>query len=534
MFYVQPPLRAFFLAGVLLAVLFLASDRTNPTFAADPPGVIIDRSPDPARVYIGSPTLAVLPDGSYVAAHDWFGPGTTFDTTAVLRSEDRGETWKQVATLDGQFWSNLFVHRENLYILGCGKRYGPMVIRRSDDGGRTWTTPTDSKTGVLRDDTEYHCAPMPVVAHGGRIWRTMEDNLAGGGWGYHFRALVCSAPEDADLLDASNWTATEPLASPDWVPRGWLEGNAVVTPDNRIVNILRVGQAGSEQAVILDVSPDGKKLSCDRDTALVPFPGGSNKFTIRYDPKSGMYWSLVNKEANPKAYRNVLTLTASKDLRNWEVRTIILRHYDSRNHAWQYPDWQFDGDDLIVASRTAWDGSHRAHDANFLTFHRIENFRDLTMDDAPDWLGTPPPPEVQLRDVTLGGLKHETDALRIEGTGVRLADFDNGKPSQANRTYTWQSIPDRFRGWKFTQTAGGERAMLSVTARRDGEIFITVAPDQPTIDTTGFTRIEDSEFHYTDGGRTKMAIFRREVQADETVIIPQGNWAGGLLLIPPR
>ena len=40
-----------------------------------------------------------------------------------------------------------------------------------------------------------------------------------------------------------------------------------------------------------------------------------------------------------------------------------------------------DSDDLVAVSRTAYDdyegGAHSAHDANFLTFHRIKNFRTL-------------------------------------------------------------------------------------------------------------------------------------------------------------
>jgi hypothetical protein len=38
-----------------------------------PPGVIIDRSPDFERVYVACPSIAILPDGSYVASHSWFG-----------------------------------------------------------------------------------------------------------------------------------------------------------------------------------------------------------------------------------------------------------------------------------------------------------------------------------------------------------------------------------------------------------------------------------------------------------------------------
>ena len=70
-----------------------------------PPGVIIDRSPAPSRVYIDSPSIAVLPSGDYVASHEFFGPGTINSRAAVFASKDRGATWQKVATLDDQLWS---------------------------------------------------------------------------------------------------------------------------------------------------------------------------------------------------------------------------------------------------------------------------------------------------------------------------------------------------------------------------------------------------------------------------------------------
>ena len=49
-------------------------------------------------------------------------------------------------------------------------------------------------------------------------------------------------------------------------------------------------------------------------------------------------------------------------------------------------DWQFDGEDIIAACRTAFDdaegGAHNNHDANYLTFHRFANFRRLTQADS--------------------------------------------------------------------------------------------------------------------------------------------------------
>ena len=48
-------------------------------------------------------------------------------------------------------------------------------------------------------------------------------------------------------------------------------------------------------------------------------------------------------------------------------------------YGFQYVDWQFDGKDIVFVSRTAWrdktGNPPRQHDANYMTFHRIRNFR---------------------------------------------------------------------------------------------------------------------------------------------------------------
>ena len=83
----------------------------------------------------------------------------------------------------------------------------------------------------------------------------------------------------------------------------------------------------------------------------------------------------------PAAYCNNLTLVSSSDLRNWKAYSPLLYHADTRKHAWQYVDWQFEGDDLVFASRAAFDdslgGAHTAHDGNYLTFHRIIDSQSL-------------------------------------------------------------------------------------------------------------------------------------------------------------
>lgn len=364
------------------------------------PGVVITHRPASTGIYVGSPSLAVLPDGRYVASHDEFGPASTEHTRAVshvFRSEDHGATWKEIAAIHGAFWSSLFVHRDALYLLGPDKHHGNVVIRRSRDGGVTWTSPDDPNTGLLRENGEYHCAPMQVIEHRGRLWRTMERRDPPEAWGANYRAGMMSLAVEADLLHATNWTWAEFLPSArEWNAGdmgGWLEGNAVVAPDGHLVNLLRVHtRSPDEKLAWVNVSADGKALSFDPLTGFVAFPGGAKKFVIRRDPRAGIYFGLASivldrhRRENPSGIRNALALVASTDLRRWGTRCVLLYHPDTARHGFQYPDWQFDGDDLIAVVRTAFDdeegGAHNAHDANYLTFHRWPRFRELTQADS--------------------------------------------------------------------------------------------------------------------------------------------------------
>ncbi len=366
-----------------------------------PPGTVICHSPASSGLYIGSPSLALLPGGDYVASHDFFGPRSgehDLATTRVFRSSDRGRTWRLASVVEGAFWSSLFVHRGALYLLGPDRHHGRVLIRRSADGGRTWSRPTDDRSGVLRTGLQHHGAPVPVIEHQGRLWRAMEWRNPPEAWGVNYRAGVLSAPADSDLLDAANWTTSEFLPSDRTWNHGdmgaWLEGNVVVAPDGRLVNLMRVDTRGlPEKAAILDVAADGRSLAFNPDTGFIDFPGGAKKFTVRPDPAGGGYWTLASvvprgwhTAGKPARIRNTLALASSADLRQWKVQCHLLHHVDYHNHGFQYVDWHFDGPDIVAACRTAHDdgmgGAHNAHDANFLTFHRIRGFRRLTMEDS--------------------------------------------------------------------------------------------------------------------------------------------------------
>ena len=107
------------------------------------------------RSYLGSPSLARTGSGDLVATHDYFGPGAPLNhqgeefLTTVYRSRDDGRTWMRVTHIAGAFWSGLFLHQDRLFLLGTSQGYGSIVIRRSDDGGNTWTHPGDEQSGLL-------------------------------------------------------------------------------------------------------------------------------------------------------------------------------------------------------------------------------------------------------------------------------------------------------------------------------------------------------------------------------------------------
>ena len=364
------------------------------------PGVVVAYSPASSGKYIGSPSLAILPNGDYVASHDFFGPESNEHkraTSKIYTSSNKGKSWMEIAEIDGAFWSKLFVHQGTLWLIGFDRHHGNTLVRRSDDGGKTWTKPTNSTNGLILEG-EYHCAPMPIIEHNGRIWRAMESAMGPiKKWGKRYGAFMLSAPVDADLLQADSWTSSNILYYDstylDGNFGGWLEGNAVVDKEGQIWDMLRVDDRSTleEKAARVKISADGKKATFDPATGFIPFPGGSKKFTIRYDEKSDLYWTIANvipesvkkenKGKNPASIRNTQALFSSPDLINWEQKKVLLQHEDVKKHGFQYLDWVFNGKDILFLSRTAYDdgvgGAHNNHDANFLTFHKIKKFRKI-------------------------------------------------------------------------------------------------------------------------------------------------------------
>lgn len=356
------------------------------------PGVVVAHQPAASGKYIGSPSICILPDGAYLAAHDFFGKGNPENESVIYRSDNKGKSWEKIAQLR-QFWSVLFVHKGDVYFMGPAKANGDIVIRRSADGGFTWSEPEDERSGIILRG-QFHCAPTPVIEQKGRLWRTFEDASGGTEWPKRYGAFMLSAAIDADLLQAASWRKTNAVGFDSTYLnntfKGWLEGNAVAGPKGHILDVIRVHTLSKEQEYIalIDIDKNGNIASFNPAAGFVALSGGSKKFTIHYDKTTKRYWTIVNYVL--PAYkgivqldrvRNTQVLCSSKDLQQWQYHQIILNHADYTVHGFQYVDWTFDGKDIILLSRTAYDdadgGAQNYHNTNYMTFHRIEDFRRL-------------------------------------------------------------------------------------------------------------------------------------------------------------
>lgn len=399
--------------------------------------VEIKYQPERSVTFLGSPSIARLPDGALLVTHDYFGNGCPRNhedeesLTSVYRSEDDGATWRNVTHLMNAYWSSLFVHGGAVYLLGVSQQYGSIVIRRSDDGGFRWTHPKDAGSGLLfpggpfREAPNYHCAPVAVTEHEGRIYKAFED-CDPCVWGTGFRSCVISAPVGADLLRADSWRMSNKLPfTPAWTPAvwgavtqpGWREGNVAAAPDGQLWNVLtfEARPLAQDTAAMVRIDDAGARVSFDPGAnpdpaspggagGFIPFPGAKAKFTLRRDPVTGVYLTLANAVIDPDRLiahwqatqppgeglnklprqRNEAWLCASDDLVRWRtVKRLLyddsgLRPEDSRRlTGFQYVDWQIDGDDLIYVVRTAFRGARNFHDSNRVLFCREPAFRAL-------------------------------------------------------------------------------------------------------------------------------------------------------------
>ncbi len=339
-----------------------------------------------------TPCILHHSDGYLLASMDVFDGGEPQNLTLIFRSDDNGDNWYHYTELFPCFWGTLFEHKGEVYMLATSTEYGDLLIGKSFDGGKNWGRPTVLARGSChRVVPGWHKSSVPVIEHNGRLWCGVDygSHKSGG----HITCLA-SAASNKDLLDAENWVISEPLEfSDEWQGavkgdnRGFIEGSAIVLPNGQIGNMLRyLHDLGEKQwgiAGILQGDSNNPEHAL-KSYKFVPFPGNHSKFDVKQDKKSGLYFTIMSriKDGYWFKMRNLLSLAYSYDLEEWTIACDLLDYSDEdpKMIGFQYVSFDFDGEDIIYLSRTAFNGAQNYHDNNYVTFHRIKQFRNMIDD----------------------------------------------------------------------------------------------------------------------------------------------------------
>ena len=278
-----------------------------------------------------------------------------------------------------------------------------IVILRSDDEGRSWAGP------VTLFEGSYWNAPTGVLIKDGRLYRSFnlhEDADGTPNLRSYEGCVVIAADLSRNLLDPAAWRMSNRLEYPG-TPRlltrvpvagrradHWLESNLVeVKSEIRGFHRLRIpGGAARGQthqstaglAAVTDLKDDGKTLK-HTFGQFYPIPGAQNKFHIIRDEPSGLYWMAGNIPVDSLGPapggddRRILILMYSVDAHNWFQAGCVAMSKKPRE-AYNYASLLPDGDDLLLAVRTALGGRHGQAKSTHITFHRVRGFRSLALD----------------------------------------------------------------------------------------------------------------------------------------------------------
>ena len=115
------------------------------------------------------------------------------------------------------------------------------------------------------------------------------------------------------------------------------------------------------------------------------------RFHMLYDEKTKLYWLLSTQAVDsmtrlellsseryniPCDERQRMVLHFSKNCVDWCFAGIVASGA-SEKQSRHYAAMAFDGDDIVLVSRSGDSRAASAHNGNFISFHRIRNFRDL-------------------------------------------------------------------------------------------------------------------------------------------------------------
>ena len=150
-----------------------------------------------------------------------------------------------------------------------------------------------------------------------------------------------------------------------------------------IAKVTELEDGSMETSLI--TAPSGRKW------VFLPMPGGQMRFHLLYDPVTKLYWLLSTQATDsmtrierlsseryniPCDERQRMQLSFSKNCVDWCFAGIVAAG-DSEKQSRHYASMAIDGEDLVLVSRSGDAKAASAHNGNFISFHRISNFRSL-------------------------------------------------------------------------------------------------------------------------------------------------------------
>ena len=313
---------------------------------------ILYKSPNPQKIYLGTPGIAVCPNGRLVASFHVSGDKTLYNQLAsvsedgrcfIYTSDDQGETWVYRANTS-MIHARPFVAGDKLYVLGHS---GDLRIAQSDDWGQTWSDYSD-----LTEGEHWAGSANNVLIKGGHVYLVMdrrERDVSKAWFVAELSPKLLRAKIGDDFLDSASWTMSSDGAFVDYVddqsmetlfgvpfypvyypdryiapnagrrnasPVGWLEGNVVQITDPHhflydpkgktfhILNRSNTGLPDIGSMLKVTENDDGtmttsiEKAPSGKDMLFIAIPGGQQTFYIHYDEPTKLYWMLTSQNTD--------------------------------------------------------------------------------------------------------------------------------------------------------------------------------------------------------------------------------------------
>ena len=352
-------------------------------------------------------------------------------------SDDHGKTWRQNGTFPF-LHARPFVAGKRLYILGHN---GDLMIVSSDDWGETWSKRVKLTDGqrwhqapcnvhyangciylVMERRVYSDCDSWdPSVLAPVLMRADVNSNLTEKeNWTFASEIAFRDAFDNADLIKTGisffpikPKKTYFPAPGRDFAPPGWLETNVVqirdpnhywFDPEQKTFHLVaRLHCGWTNYAALLKVQEEGKKpgtgemrtgfqkLPSGGECRIIALPGGQMKFHILFDDVTQLYWLLGTQATDsmtraeelsadrynlPNNQRTRLVLHFSKNLIDWCFAGLVTAK-DNERESRHYASMVIDDEDLCILSRSGDSRAASAHNGNWITFHKVKNFRNL-------------------------------------------------------------------------------------------------------------------------------------------------------------